>query len=60
MSDKKPAVSIAVMQGAYRDLLALDIDGKRHGPDAGPWTTIAEFRVDADELIRVAEKAKSK
>lgn len=33
--------------------LALGIDGLRHGPDAGPWHTIQEFRVDAGDLTVV-------
>ena len=39
--------------------MALAIDDRRHGPDAGPWETIQSFSVDADELIKAAKKAKS-
>lgn len=30
--------------------MALCIDGKRHGPEAGPWNIIQTFKVDADDL----------
>lgn len=54
-------VSIELMRSQWKIggkyYMALGIDGKRHGPDAGPWRTIQTFKVDAAELREVAEKA---
>lgn len=55
MSDQA-MVEIGVMKG-YRGHMALDVGGKRHGPDAGPWTTMTTFRVPAAELLALANKA---
>jgi len=33
-----------------RTYLALDIEGTRHGPDAGPWTDVQTFSVPKDDL----------
>jgi len=47
-------VSVELMQSQMKiggkHYLALGINGKRHGPDAGPWDVIQTFSVPIDDL----------
>lgn len=51
----KPTVKVEVLRSHLKDsngepYYALAIDDMRHGPDAGPWTVIHTFRIDALSL----------
>lgn len=43
-------MKVEILKSSYNGMLAVSIDDIRHGPDAGPWTTIAgpwelDFRI---------------
>lgn len=46
-------VTVEVLQSYDGKYTALGIDGKRFGPDAGPWQTELSFKVDRSELIKL-------
>jgi len=56
----QPKVTIEVMQSQFDPkYYALSIDDIRHGPDAGPWSIIHTFKVDAQKLKDATEAALS-